>query len=158
MLRPGAPWLRGRRVRGAHGACVFNGCGQHFLSPLCLFLHLTTILPSPAVSPCAVAVGWGARRGCNGCRGGGQSPRVPRSPLSEWRPVRLPTLFPRLKRQERQEACLEDKRRTGESSGARGGGGGPLGSANAETTPAGAPAAAANRTQRPHATCEGKNG
>ena len=33
-----------------------------------------------------------------------------------------------------------------------------LGSANAETTPAGAPAAAADRTQRPDATCEGKNG
>ena len=33
-----------------------------------------------------------------------------------------------------------------------------LGSANAETTPAGAPAAAAVRTQRPDATCEGKNG
>ena len=34
----------------------------------------------------------------------------------------------------------------------------PLGSAGAETTPAGAPAAAADRTQRPDATCEGKNG
>ena len=34
----------------------------------------------------------------------------------------------------------------------------PLGSANAETTPARAPAAAADRTQRPNATCEGKNG
>ena len=33
-----------------------------------------------------------------------------------------------------------------------------LGSANAETTPAGAPAAAADRTQRPDATCKGKNG
>ena len=33
-----------------------------------------------------------------------------------------------------------------------------LGSANAETTPAGAPAAAADRKQRPDATCEGKNG
>ena len=33
-----------------------------------------------------------------------------------------------------------------------------LGSANAETTPAGAPAAAADRTQQPDATCEGKNG
>ena len=33
-----------------------------------------------------------------------------------------------------------------------------LGSANAETTPAGAAAAAADRTQRPDATCEGKNG
>ena len=33
-----------------------------------------------------------------------------------------------------------------------------LGSANAETTPAGAPAAAADRTQRPDATCEEKNG
>ena len=33
-----------------------------------------------------------------------------------------------------------------------------LGSANAETTPAGAPAAAADRTQRPDATCEGKKG
>ena len=33
-----------------------------------------------------------------------------------------------------------------------------LGSANAETTPARAPAAAADRTQRPDATCEGKNG
>ena len=33
----------------------------------------------------------------------------------------------------------------------------PLGSANAETTPARAPAAAANRTQRPDATCKGKN-
>ena len=33
----------------------------------------------------------------------------------------------------------------------------PLGSANAATTPAGAPAAAADRTQRPD-TCEGKNG
>ena len=32
------------------------------------------------------------------------------------------------------------------------------GSANAETTPAGAPAAAADRTQRPDATCGGKNG
>ena len=32
------------------------------------------------------------------------------------------------------------------------------GSANAETTPAGAPAAAADRTQRPDATREGKNG
>ena len=32
------------------------------------------------------------------------------------------------------------------------------GSANAEATPAGAPAAAADRTQRPDATCEGKNG
>ena len=32
------------------------------------------------------------------------------------------------------------------------------GSANAETTPARAPAAAADRTQRPNATCEGKNG
>ena len=32
------------------------------------------------------------------------------------------------------------------------------GSANAETTPAGAPAAAADRTQRPDATCEGKSG
>ena len=30
--------------------------------------------------------------------------------------------------------------------------------ANAEMTPAGAPAAAADRTQRPDATCEGKNG
>ena len=34
----------------------------------------------------------------------------------------------------------------------------PLGSANAETTPAGAPAAAADRKQRPDATCGGKNG
>ena len=34
----------------------------------------------------------------------------------------------------------------------------PLGTANAETTPAGAPAAAADRTQRPDATCEGTNG
>ena len=33
-----------------------------------------------------------------------------------------------------------------------------LGSVNAETTPAGAPAAVADRTQRPDATCEGKNG
>ena len=33
-----------------------------------------------------------------------------------------------------------------------------LGSANAETTPAGAPAAAADRKQRPDATCGGKNG
>ena len=33
-----------------------------------------------------------------------------------------------------------------------------LGSANAETTPAGAPAAAAVRTQRPDATCEGTSG
>ena len=33
-----------------------------------------------------------------------------------------------------------------------------LGSTNAETTPAGAPAAAVDRTQRPDATCEGKNG
>ena len=33
-----------------------------------------------------------------------------------------------------------------------------LGSANAETTPAGAPAAVADRTQRPDATCEGENG
>ena len=33
-----------------------------------------------------------------------------------------------------------------------------LGSVNAETTPAGAPAAAADRTQRPDATCEGKTG
>ena len=33
-----------------------------------------------------------------------------------------------------------------------------LGSANAETTPAGAPAAAADRTQRPNTRCEGKNG
>ena len=33
-----------------------------------------------------------------------------------------------------------------------------LGSANAETTPGRAPAAAAVRTQRPDATCEGKNG
>ena len=33
-----------------------------------------------------------------------------------------------------------------------------LGSANAETAPARAPAAAADRTQRPDATCEGKNG
>ena len=32
------------------------------------------------------------------------------------------------------------------------------GCANAETTPAGAPAAAADRTQRPDATCEGKTG
>ena len=34
----------------------------------------------------------------------------------------------------------------------------PLSSANAETTPAGAPAAAADRKQQPDATCEGKNG
>ena len=33
-----------------------------------------------------------------------------------------------------------------------------LGSVNAETTPAGAPAPAADRTQRPDAACEGKNG
>ena len=33
-----------------------------------------------------------------------------------------------------------------------------LGSANTETTPARAPAAAADRKQRPDATCEGKNG
>ena len=33
-----------------------------------------------------------------------------------------------------------------------------LGSANAETTPARAPAAAADRKQRPDATCEGKKG
>ena len=33
-----------------------------------------------------------------------------------------------------------------------------LGSANTETTPARAPAAAADRTQRPNATCGGKNG
>ena len=33
----------------------------------------------------------------------------------------------------------------------------PLGSANAETTPARAPAAPAVRTQRPDATCEGEN-
>ena len=32
----------------------------------------------------------------------------------------------------------------------------PLGSANAETTPAGAPAAAADRTQRPDTTCKGE--
>ena len=34
----------------------------------------------------------------------------------------------------------------------------PLGTANAELTPARAPAAAADRKQRPDATCEGKNG
>ena len=34
----------------------------------------------------------------------------------------------------------------------------PLGSVNAETTPAEAPAAATDRTQRPDATCEGKSG
>ena len=34
----------------------------------------------------------------------------------------------------------------------------PLGSAKTETTPARAPAAAADRKQRPDATCEGKNG
>ena len=34
----------------------------------------------------------------------------------------------------------------------------PLGSADAETTPAGAPAAPADRKQRPDATCEGTNG
>ena len=34
----------------------------------------------------------------------------------------------------------------------------PLGSANAETTPAGAPAAAAERKKQPDATCGGKNG
>ena len=34
----------------------------------------------------------------------------------------------------------------------------PLGSTNAETTPARAPATAANRKQQPDATCEGKNG
>ena len=34
----------------------------------------------------------------------------------------------------------------------------PLGSANVELTPAGAPAAAAGRKQRPDATCEEKNG
>ena len=34
----------------------------------------------------------------------------------------------------------------------------PLGSANAATTPAGAPAAAADRKQRPNATCGGQNG
>ena len=34
----------------------------------------------------------------------------------------------------------------------------PLGSANAETTPAGAPAAAADRKQQPDAICGGKNG
>ena len=34
----------------------------------------------------------------------------------------------------------------------------PLGSASAETTPARAPAAAADRNQQPDATCEGKNG
>ena len=39
-----------------------------------------------------------------------------------------------------------------------GGGGQLLGSANAETTPTRAPAAAADRKQRPDATCEGKNG
>ena len=33
----------------------------------------------------------------------------------------------------------------------------PLASANAETTPAGAPAAAADRKQRPNEICEGKN-
>ena len=33
-----------------------------------------------------------------------------------------------------------------------------LGSVNAETTPARAPAAAADRKQQPNATCEGKNG
>ena len=45
--------------------------------------------------------------------------------------------------------------------GAPGGGGGlqaPLGSANAETTPAGTTPVAADRKQRPDATCEGKNG
>ena len=34
----------------------------------------------------------------------------------------------------------------------------PLGSAKAETTSARAPAAAADRKQRPDATCKGKNG
>ena len=34
----------------------------------------------------------------------------------------------------------------------------PLGSANAKTTPAGAPAAAADGKQRPDATCEVENG
>ena len=34
----------------------------------------------------------------------------------------------------------------------------PLGSANAETTPARTPVVAADRKQRPDATCEGKNG
>ena len=34
----------------------------------------------------------------------------------------------------------------------------PLGSANAETTPARVPAAAADRKKQPDATCEGKNG
>ena len=34
----------------------------------------------------------------------------------------------------------------------------PLGSVNAETTPAGAPAAAADKMQRPDTTYEGKNG
>ena len=34
----------------------------------------------------------------------------------------------------------------------------PLGSANAEMTPAGALAAAADRKQQPNATCEGKSG
>ena len=36
--------------------------------------------------------------------------------------------------------------------------GGLLGSANTETTPARAPAAAAGRKQQPDATCEGQNG
>ena len=35
---------------------------------------------------------------------------------------------------------------------------GTLGSTNAETTPARAPAAAADRKQQPDATCKGKNG
>ena len=68
---------------------------------------------------------------------------------------------------------IEDGRGREWLAGAGGGGGGgaqtapaatstapahqPQGSANAETTPAGAPAAAADRTQRPDATCEGKN-
>ena len=34
----------------------------------------------------------------------------------------------------------------------------PLGTANAETTQAGAQAVAANKTQQPDTTCEGKNG
>ena len=99
---------------------------------------------------------------------------APRSPAARsWSIIMLQTSPPHTHGRAGTEVSLPPaKQRLWPRGGlhAEGGGGGghatsrtapthqPLGSANAETTPAGAPTAAADRKRRPDATCDGKNG
>ena len=64
----------------AYRVCAFDSCAQHFLSPSDFFLRLTTIPPTPLVSPCAMAAGYSANSGCDGCSNSHGCPSAPMPP------------------------------------------------------------------------------